>query len=109
MVERLGTMLVGETGLREFGSFRLSWTVKIDHIAWELRDEGQYARKGEPPLQGALKYVGWNRMSIPTMPNGADEFEVYQHQWPHVRAALDCLYDELLPQIAANTYAKATL
>lgn len=84
----LGRLPIGQTGSAPFGHFILTWRVEIDHVAWELTDT---SLGGPPRLKGALKYVGWNRLD--------GQFDVFCHDWPSVRAALNYVYYEIGPQI----------
>ena len=92
----LGNLEVGSSGQQMFGDFQLSWRVFTDHVAWEILD----TMAGMPRnITGALKYVGWNRFHT----NGRD-FEVYVHQWPDFKNAIDYLYYNIGKAIAAGTY-----
>ncbi len=107
MEQMLGDLKVGEQGQRIFGDFTLTWLVYIDHIAWDLYlndNSGVFS-----PLSGYLKYVGWNRLTTNKYNYKFDEIEIYVHQWPMVKDALDFLYYELGRQSAVGTYEKSFL
>lgn len=125
---KLGNLTIGETGKKVFGNFRLTWKVNQDHIAWTLADPKDLDRG---VLRGDLKYVGWNRMRVEpvegfTISNITEhlndlksplasfgmspllaEFQVYVHEWPDYKEALDFVYYELGAKAAAGTYEES--
>lgn len=112
---RLGRLRIGDTGEKDFGYWtwnplhpehgkhytgvKLSWEVGQDCLGWTLTVDG-----GEDvALSGAMKYVGWNRITIEDK-TGVDRvagptFEIYGYHWPWVREALDFLHFDLGLQI----------
>lgn len=115
---KLGTLEVGEKGTKDFGNFRLAWEVNLDHLQWAL-NEIKYPQ--ESWLTGALKYVGWNRIEIASEMSlekqlqnkqsnflaASPNFQVYVHEWPSIKEALDFLYYDLGAKISAGTYEKS--
>ena len=115
---KLGTLEVGEKGAKDFGNFRLVWEVNLDHLQWAL-NEIKYPQISW--LTGALKYVGWNRIEIASEISleeqledkqrnflvAAPNFEIYVHEWPSVKEALDFLYYDLGAKISAGTYERS--
>lgn len=109
-MDMLGKMVIGGRGKEDFGEWSLHWkVVSFDGVAWALfrpSDSGTAA----PALKGFLKYVGWNRFSVKPMADildddkrgGDSDLQVYVHEWPYVRRALDWLYYELGARIAAE-------
>lgn len=120
---KLGTLEVGEVGLKNFGTFCLFWTVQMDHIQWSLNE---IKNPQESWLTGALKYKGWNRIEIDSetsleqqfldkkmfednqyLASARPSFMVYVHDWPMIKAALDFLYYDLGRKSAVGTYEKS--
>ncbi len=110
-ITHLGELPVGSTGQKQFGDFTLSWTVYIDHIAWQLTDGTAHPNAFQGMLSGVFKYVGWNEWNLLRGPNEDKEhinFEIppsmtiYVHDWPHIKDALDYLYYDLGYKIAKD-------
>ena len=97
----IGNIRVGTKGEKQFGNFNLFWTARIDGIDWTLVDLN---KQDSNILEGYLKYVGWNRISIPNQPMALSKFEIYVHEWPSIKQAIDYIYYELGFQISAGTY-----
>lgn len=112
---QLGSLIVGDKGQKDFGSFRLVWTVQSDNIEWSLNEIEDPQKSW---LTGALKYVGWNRIEITSEMSleeqlqnkqsnflaAAPNFEVYVHEWSALKKALDFLYYDLGRKSAKGTY-----
>jgi hypothetical protein len=110
---KLGLLEVGDRGYKEFGKFSLYWEVYIDNVTWSLNETN---RPQKSWLAGAIKYVGWNRIEINSIEESADLsevqdwlkparfFEIYVHDWPSIREALDFVYYDLGRKIAVGTY-----
>ena len=96
--KRLGQLVVGGKGSEKFGPYMLTWTVTLDGLDWKLSDYEAEARGHQGWMQGYLKYVGWNRFDVVKAPSTGD-LEVYVHDYPYFRAALDYLYFGLGAQI----------
>lgn len=119
---KLGSLEVGETGQKDFGPFRLVWEVQMDNIEWSLND---IKDPHESWFAGALKYVGWNRIELASelsleqqlankkkyagtsLKAAPPNFEVYVHEWPYLKEAMDFLYYDLGRKSAEGTYEKS--
>lgn len=107
---KLGSLLIGEQGTKDFGDFTLVWKVNRDHLEWALNDRRE---PQESWLAGILKPAGWNRIEIQSeqdeyqklmsLENSpfvrAAHFEVYFHQWPSLKTAMDFIFNDLLDRI----------
>ena len=129
MGDMLGSLVVGAKGEEHFGSWVLGWEVYLDHVAWVIYQNNPDFGRDNVALKGALKYVGWNRFNVEGLhdpvtgkmpegpmtfnregelvPDGGPRIEVYVHDWPYVRRALDFLYYALGAKIAQGTYEES--
>lgn len=101
----LGSLTVGDTGEETFGPFKLTWKINIDTISWTLSKDGIL---NDSRIGGNLKYVGWNRIHINSeIDLSFKEFEIYVHEWPLFKEAMDFLYYDLGAKAATGTYEKS--